>query len=129
MADEGDDGGSQLMGAIIGGYLVCMACCTASCVLGAGMLLWTGSACLSEPVEPELGVGEGCSRAGAYAMVLFGALPPFAAVSAQVYLQADARGWFRAATVLPGAQNTWSLTRPPLFSVRVPMHLCVHVLR
>lgn len=112
MADEGDDGGSQLMGAIIGGYLVCMVCCTASCVLGAGMLLWTGSECLSQPVEAELG-SEGCSRAGAYAMVLFGALPPFAAVSAQVYLQADARGWLRPASVLPGARANRPLELHP----------------
>ena len=94
-----DDGETQVLGSIIGSYLVCMICCTTCCVVGAGSLLWTGTQCLSQPADG----GEACSRAGAYAMVFFGSLPLVFAVAAQIYLQADARGWFRPTTVLPGA--------------------------
>lgn len=93
----GEDDG-QVLGSIIGGYLVCMVCCTTCCVVGAGSLLWTGTQCLSQLSDGDLA----CSRAGAYAMIVFGSLPLVFAVAAQVYLQADARGWFRPATVLPG---------------------------
>ena len=93
------DGETQVLGSIIGGYLVCVLCCTTCCVVGAGSLLWTGTQCLSQPADD----GEACSRAGAYAMVFFGSLPLVFAVAAQIYLQADARGWFRPTTVLPGA--------------------------
>lgn len=89
---------NQVLGSIIGGYLVCMLCCTTCCLVGAGSLLWTGSQCLSREPEGD----ESCSRAGAYVMVSFGSLPVVIAVAAQIYLQADARGWFRPATVLPG---------------------------
>eukprot|EP01043_Picozoa_sp_COSAG02_P003362 COSAG02_NODE_82_length_39723_cov_247.146650_4_plen_159_part_00 len=92
------DGETQILGSIIGGYLVCMLCCTSCCVVGAGSLLWSGIQCLSQPADD----GEACSRAGAYAMIFFGSFPLVFAVAAQVYLQADARGWFRPNTVLPG---------------------------
>lgn len=98
------DGETQVLGSIIGGYLVCMLCCTTCCVVGAGSLLWTGTQCLSQPADA-------CSRAAAYAMVFFGALPLASAVAAQVYLQADARGWFRPSTVLPG---TMPPREPPI---------------
>lgn len=94
----GGEDDSQVLGSIIGGYLVCMVCCTTCCVVGAGSLLWSGTQCLSQPPDDN----EACSRAGAYAMIVFGSLPLVFAVAAQVYLQADARGWFRPATVLPG---------------------------
>ena len=63
------EAGTKVMGAIVGGYLACVVCCTGCCVVGSALLLWTGAACLSQSA------GE-CGRAGAYAMLLFGALPP-----------------------------------------------------
>ena len=102
-ADHSDDG-TKVMGAIVGGYLACVVCCTGCCVVGSALLLWTGAACLSQSA------GE-CGRAGAYAMLLFGALPPLGAVSAQLYLLADARGWCRPRSVPPGGHGARRMER------------------
>ena len=92
------EGGPQVMGLIIKAYLFCAVCCTSCCVVGAVVLLVEGQQCLAD-------VSDGCSTVSAITMLVFGALPPVAAMSAAFYLQADARGWFRPHYVAPGGHG------------------------
>lgn len=103
---EEEDGSPALMGLIIKGYLCLSVCCSVCCVVGSVLLLVLGGQCFfGGSGEEEAGDGGGGCGAGSVAMVVLGSAPPLAALSAVLYLQADARGWFRPAHVVPGGHG------------------------
>eukprot|EP01051_Picozoa_sp_SAG22_P014449 SAG22_NODE_1755_length_3653_cov_20.353967_6_plen_183_part_00 len=118
-SEQGGDG--RIMGVVIGGYLVCMGCCSICCITGVLVMLVSGYLCLSHADGSDCGP-DGYPGGGVTRLVL-GAIPPISALLLLLYLRGDLYGWWRPNYVAPGPLNQpASLPRPPAPPAHLPAY-------